>query len=342
MSDANLSGANLLGADFHSADLNGAQFTDANLNCADFESANLSLANLTRANMTNARLVGAKMNDADLSETIVVGAAFGSRYKLGRLPPGISLEETFAQGQSASDLLRDVARTSLGNVDLSTVMGLEAALHVGPSSVGIDTLMLTAESLFGRKDQGQQAGALELFLRGAGVHEEALQLFPILLRHPVFYSVFISYSHKDVSVVERLEERLLSSRVSVWRDKRRRSPGAIISKSLREAIARHDRVVLICSEDSFSSGWVRDEVAFALERERETGRLGILIPAFVDESASKWTNRETGLFADRFGIDLRCENKDPVGFEREILTLIASLRTAQVRGATNSSAELKS
>jgi len=331
MSDARLSAANLENADFHSADLNGATLDDTILIRANFESANLSLATLARANLTEARLVGAKMNDADLSETDLRGAWFGSRYKRGELPQeiGSDLGQALAKGVDIGGLLRHTARTSLCNVDLSTARNLKTASHDGPTSVGIDTLMLTAESLFGREDRELQAGAIEIFLRGAGIHEEALQLFPILLRHPVFYSVFVSYSRKDIGEVEKLEERLLKAGVKVWRDERGREPGAGISATLQAAVTKHDRVLLVCSRASLGSDWVGDEIRYATQKEQETGGRIILIPLFLDDSVKEWTKRETGLLTDRFGLDFGIAGSDPAQYEHLINELLGSLRTVR-------------
>lgn len=331
MSDVRLSAANLENADLHSADLNGATLDDTLLLRANFESANLSLATLARANLTEARLVGAKMNDTDLSETDLRGAQFGARYQRGELPQeiGNDLGQALAKGIDIGGLLRHTARTSLCNVDLSTARNLKTASHDGPTSVGIDTLMLTAESLFGREDRELQAGAIEIFLRGAGVHEEALRLFPILLRHPVFYSVFVSYSRKDIADVKKLEERLLKAGVKVWRDESGKEVGAGISATLQAAIAKHDRVLLICSKASLGSDWVGDEIRHATQEEQETGRRNILIPLFLDDSIEEWTKRETGLLADRFGLDFRTAESDPAQYERLINELLGSLRTVR-------------
>lgn len=329
MSDARLAKANLEDADLHSADLNGATLDGARLVRGNFESANLTLASLAGADLSEARLVGAKLNDAVLRETDLCHATFGARYSTGALPVDVedNLEALLSRGADLSGLLRYTARTSLCNVDLSTVRNLDTASHDGPTSVGIDTLMVTAESLFGQKDRESQAGAIEIFLRRAGVHEEILQLFPILLRHPVFYSVFVSYSHGDAGFVDQLDRRLMDAGVQVWRDNRGKEAGAGISASLRAAIAKHDRVLLLCSRESLRSEWVRDEIRYAARKEEETGSRSILIPLFLDDSVANWTDREGGLLADRFGINLGKAVNDPVEFEYRVNELLGCLRT---------------
>ena len=65
---ANLSDANLSGANLYGADLSGANLTRANLSGANLYGANLSGANLTRANLSGANLYGADLSSAKNTE----------------------------------------------------------------------------------------------------------------------------------------------------------------------------------------------------------------------------------------------------------------------------------
>ena len=57
------------------------------------------------------------------------------------------------------------------NVDLSTVQGLKTILHIGPSTLGFDTLV--------------QSGNLpQVFLRGCGLTEEFITYIPSLTNNP--------------------------------------------------------------------------------------------------------------------------------------------------------------
>ncbi len=76
---ANLSGANLSGADLSRADLSGANLSradlsGANLSRADLYGANLSRADLYGANLSRADLYGANLYGADLSRADLSGA----------------------------------------------------------------------------------------------------------------------------------------------------------------------------------------------------------------------------------------------------------------------------
>jgi hypothetical protein len=67
LSGADLSGANLSGADLSWANLSGANLSGANLSGADLSWANLSGANLSGADLSWANLSGADLSGADLS-----------------------------------------------------------------------------------------------------------------------------------------------------------------------------------------------------------------------------------------------------------------------------------
>jgi hypothetical protein len=75
LSDANLSGADLSDADLSDANLRGADLSDANL-----RGANLSDANLSDANLSGAYLRGADLSDADLSGAYLRGADLDKTY----------------------------------------------------------------------------------------------------------------------------------------------------------------------------------------------------------------------------------------------------------------------
>ena len=66
LSDANLRGANLRGANLSRADLSDANLRGANLRGANLSRADLSDANLSRANLSDANLSRADLSDANL------------------------------------------------------------------------------------------------------------------------------------------------------------------------------------------------------------------------------------------------------------------------------------
>jgi hypothetical protein len=89
-----------------------------------------------------------------------------------------------------------------------------------------------------------------------------------------FLTPFISYSHADKTFAMRLDEALERREVRCWRDEKGMRPGDVILEALKEAIQKYDKLLLVCSEYSLNSPWVKYELklAFKKERARRTSR----------------------------------------------------------------------
>ena len=148
---ANLSGANLSGAFLRQADLNLANLSGANLTWAYLPFANLTGANLTSANLSGANLMRANLGGAVLTEANLSGVNFSGGFIDGGFHNSI------------------MAGTIFSNVDLSRARGLETVRHMGPSTIGIDTIY---------KSRGRIP---ETFLRGCGVPDALIAYVPSLL-----------------------------------------------------------------------------------------------------------------------------------------------------------------
>ena len=73
-------------------------------------------------------------------------------------------------------------------------------------------------------------------------------------------SVFISYSSKDVKIAEAIENHLLENGFDdndIWRDKRKIETDW--SREIANALSKSDIVLLIWSENSSKSEWVKNE-----------------------------------------------------------------------------------
>ncbi len=158
--------------------------------------------------------------------------------------------------------------TSFGAVDLSVVKNLEAVRHRGPSSIGIDTII---------RSQGKIP---EIFLRNAGVPDSIIEAIPSLIGSlsPIdYYSCFISYSSKDQSFAERLHADLQSKGVRCWFAPHDMRIGDEIRPRIDESIRVHDKLLLVLSESSLASAWVKKEVETAFENEVQYNKL-VLFP----------------------------------------------------------------
>ena len=72
-------------------------------------------------------------------------------------------------------------------------------------------------------------------------------------------SVFIIYSSKDVKIAEAIENHILQNGFddNVWRDKRKIETDW--SREIANALSKSDIVLLIWSENSSKSDWVKNE-----------------------------------------------------------------------------------
>jgi hypothetical protein len=221
-------------------------FTDlskASLENSDLKYANLSKANLSECNLRGANLYGANLDYAQLTNTNLSNARIGW--------------------------------TAFGSTNLSRVQGLNALQHIGPSTVGLDTLYMSGRNI------------PEGFLRGCGVPEEFIHYFPSLIeaeRSIQFYSCFISYSSKDQEFAERLHDDLQAKGVRIWFAPHDMKIGARIRPTIDESIRVYDKLLLVLSENSVGSQWVEQEVETALAREREPEGRTVLFPIRIDDA----------------------------------------------------------
>jgi uncharacterized protein YjbI with pentapeptide repeats len=162
--EAYLAGAFLNNALFHQSSLDGANLVEAQLTKMDLTLAHLTKAHLTRVHLALSNLAGVNLTDVDLTEANLLGANFQAANLMGT---------DFSKARIAGTIFIDV--------DLHIARGLETAIHLGPSSIGVDTLYLSKGEI------------PEVFLRGAGIQEDLIPNIKALVRRPFeFYSCFIT------------------------------------------------------------------------------------------------------------------------------------------------------
>ena len=76
--------------------------------------------------------------------------------------------------------------------------------------------------------------------------------------------VFISYSWSDNSTAIKVKE-VIPHQFDVWIDKEKIAPGDEISSSIQKALSASDYYVILISETSNNSTWVRREIATAFD-----------------------------------------------------------------------------
>ncbi len=281
-SDADLTSANFIGADLYDADFSNTDLSGArlsNLGGADFHGADLSSADLTYAdlsgsNLKKAKLRGAKLDYADLSNTNLSGADLIGAYLTATKVYDANLSGVTLNG---AQLLNAI----FANVDLSEVNGLEAVIHRGPSTIGLDTLY---------KSQGKIPDS---FLRNAGIPEDVMEHFLPLIRNgpPIqWHSCFISYSTKNEEFARRLHSRMRAANMRVWFAPENLKGGKKLHEQLFEAIQIHDRLLIVLSKHSIQSEWVMTEIRKARETEKKEKRRKLFPIRLCDfETLRDWT-----------------------------------------------------
>jgi hypothetical protein len=273
-----LPGADLSGRDFRCVDLTGANFKDAKLNRANFGFASLRHANLVGASCCEAFFHTTDLTGADLAEATLFDARFVDRTDLtdARLVGALLW---WAMFRRASIVRTDFAgakaqSTVWADVDLCAARNLENMIHSGPSPIGLNTVTAS---------RGQIP---EVFLRGCGVPDEMIAYVCSLgrSRQPLeLYSCFISYSSKDDEFCQRLHNDLQAAGVRCWFAPEDLKIGDRLRDEIEGAIRLHDKLLLVLSDTSVNSSWVRTEVGAAFERE-ERERKQVLFPIRLDDA----------------------------------------------------------
>lgn len=82
-----------------------------------------------------------------------------------------------------------------------------------------------------------------------------------------YCSCFISYCSKDAEFVKYLKERLRGELISTWLDCDNIVHGRQLTAQIENAISKHERLIIILSQNSLESDWVKKEIAEALEKD---------------------------------------------------------------------------
>ena len=252
-SGTNFTRANLTEANFSWADLTEADFTGADLTKSYFFNAIFDRTNLTKANLSNANLYEANLSNANLTEA--------NLYEVNLM--GANLTEANLTKANLSRV--NLKSTTFGATNLTGVQGLDSCQHRGPSMIDYRTLI--------------HSGPLPVvFLRGCGLPDSLIDYLCSLTNEPLeFYSCFIIYSSFDQKFVERLYTDLQNKGVRCWFAPHNMQSGKKIYEQINQAIHEYDKLLLVLSDNSMNSEWVKTEIANARQREMIENRR-ILFP----------------------------------------------------------------
>ena len=184
--------------------------------------------------------------------------------------------------------------TVFGMLNLTEATNVELARHFGPSTIGVDTMVLSK----GRIPTS--------FLRGCGlkpweilqttlydpdlttvqINDIQYRIFEARTSGPLILGgAFISYSHEEAAFVDKLRSKLTEKGVSVWLDRHDAVAGPL-QKQIDRAIGANNVVLLVLSERSIQSDWVEHEMKAARRIEKAEGR-DVLCPVALDDAWKK-------------------------------------------------------
>ena len=254
-----LRGADLIGCNLAEANLAGANISNANLGSADLFKANLSRTNFVRTNLLRATLPLANFSYASLREADL----FASDLTLTKFPRAnlSKADLSFAHllganlaGTNFSNAVFD--STSVAECDLSSYKGLKNVQHRGPSTVGIDTLVMSF-----RGGGNRLSPELEGFFRSSGVPEELLKALPDLISEIKYYTCFVGYGEPDREFAEQLYNDLSGKGISSWIFPKDYTPGERSRKEIGERRRGAEKMIALCS----AKGLLRDNFLNEIE-----------------------------------------------------------------------------
>jgi uncharacterized protein YjbI with pentapeptide repeats len=295
LSDLDLQYIDLTGSFLRNCDLSRTNFSRSNLKDADFEECTIQQTRFENCFMVNSHLidcigVGTSFDASNLADTTFIACTI----------LGGSFKETSLQGASFYDCRlhgvhfkqTDMKAARFNNIEfhdsdfsgsgldetifvssdgLGEAKGLEHVRHFGPAVLDLYTIRRSIDDL------------PDVFLLGMGMQANEIATFRALYTQGIqFYSCFLSHADPDYELADRLRTDLIANDVSCWHYRHDMQGGKFWRTQVQTAIKLHDKLVLICSENSVLRQNVVDEIIAAMERERETGEQK-LFPIRLDD-----------------------------------------------------------
>ena len=295
LSGAVLGAANLVGANLGGADLYGAYLGSAHLRNADLGGADLRRAHLRKADLVGANLSGAHLSEANLSEANLDGTRISEAM---------------------------VGWTTFGDVDLGTVEGLGAVNHHGPSTIGVDTILMSGGKIPAEFLRGCGVDPLiqKMLVGDAQSKSDAFYAW-ISRRHNPLQRCFISYATEDKSFVDRLQKALNGRGVDYWYAPEHGRLGEELHRQIDLEISLRDRMLLVCSEVSLKKDWVAYEIERAIAQEEKRGTR-VIFPIMIDSALLSWNHPRATRIRDVLAGDFRKATK---GKEEQMPKLLGAL-----------------
>lgn len=327
LTGADLRRLDLRRCDFTWADARGTQFDQSLLELAIFSDTDLVDASFKGATLTGTHFNSCHCAEADFygvqaDHTTFRGSTFWSaNFRRATLSDVIFDHCDLCDAQFTGAIFLHLVFAGVG---FSRVQGLADVTHVAESSIDLDTLLEYSRDL------------PKPFLVGCGVNATAMEYLQSIAdsMSPIqFHSCFVSHSATDSEIAKLLHSRLIADGLRVWFAPKDLRPGRKVLDQIDRAIHSHDKLLLILSEHSMKSEWVRTEIRRARHRERRESRRVLFPVSIVPFDRLK----EWSLFDADTGQDLATEIReyyipdfsnwrDDVVFSGEYMRLLDALR----------------
>ena len=260
--------------------------TDANLRGLKLSGFNISNINLSRANLQGVTIRDTPLLSINAEETDWTAAELMFLKFIEVRAPRATFHKAFiglttfhdCNLQQASFEGTTLFKSVFANTDLRGIQGWQTAIDL---SLGIDTFF-------------RSGGLSDELMRSTEIPEEFITYARSLTGTAIeFYSCFISYTTKDSEFTKRLHADLQARNIKTWFAPENLKTGDRFHSRIDESIRIHDKLVLILSEHSIESAWVRREVEAAIERE-DREKNDVLFPIRLDDtifdSKESWAN----------------------------------------------------
>ena len=148
-----------------------------------------------------------------------------------------------------------------------------------------------------------------------------------------FYSCFISYNHNDEEFTKHLHSQMQAVKLKTFYAAEHMKGGQKIYDQINHAIKVHDRLLLVLSENSMNSEWVKTEIRNARKIEIEENRRKLFPISLVSyEAIKKWECFDADAGKD-LAVELReyyipdfSDWKDSESFRRKFKKLLDDLK----------------
>ena len=159
-----------------------------------------------------------------------------------------------------------------------------------------------------------------------------------------FFSCFISHSHEDEDFAQKLAVHLRREGIRVWFAPEDILPGEKILDQIKQAISAFDKLIIVLSESSMQSSWVKTELLTAFQRERDEDRHVVFPLTLVPfDQVRNWScfdadsGKDLAAEVRQYAIPDFSNWKDKSSFDSALKKVLTALRASAERQETANS-----